>query len=167
MGSDKFERYRELLAEHPGEQNKWYAKELGVTPGTVGRWNRKLSDHSIEERLRAKLEAEFEEKLRAVLDEHESERQERERKKREAEEQADVSRRAYFQRILDECQKVDIYPSETVPVTWQGFTYTLIGGQTNTVPEVIAGVWKTSQGAQQEAEQIIRSYTKGQYLGKY
>lgn len=171
MRSEKFERYQELVAERPGELNKWYAKEVGVTPGTISRWNKKLDKRSIEERIadevRAKLEAEFEAKLRAVLDEHESERQEREHKKHKAEERAHVSRRAYFKRILDESETEIVSPAHDEDVTWQGFHYFLKGGQDNEVPSVIAGTWRQGQEARAQADALCRGYAEHhQYLGK-
>lgn len=170
MTSEKFGQYQELLTEHPGEPNQWYAKQVGVSPSTITRWNQKLDERNIEERIadkvRAKLEAEFDDKLQAVLDDHEHERQERERKKREAEERASEDRRAYFKRILEESETEIVTPTQDEDVTWQGFHYHLTGGQPNEVPSPIAGTWRQAQEARREAEQVIRGFAKGQYLGK-
>lgn len=170
MGSEKFEQYRGLLAERPGELNKWYAKEVGVTPGTIGRWNKKLDRRTLEERIadevRARLEAEFDAKLKAVLDEHEREQEERERKKVETEERADANRRAYFKRILDESDTIIVTPAHDQDVTWQGFHYLLKGGQDNEVPSPIASLWRQGQETRRQVAQVINHYAKQQYLGK-
>lgn len=171
MKNPRLEQYKRLLAEEPGQLRKWYAEQVGVTPGTIGRWNKKLDKRSVEQcmidTLRVTLQAEFDAKLKAALGEQEREREEAARKKQEAEARGSTKRRAYFKRILDTCAEVDIWPDSTVDVTWQGFRVRLIGGVKNTVPEVIAGVWRDSQKQKQQAEQTIRSYAeKQQYLGR-
>ena len=167
---EKLEAYRQLRERHPDETLRFFAEYFNVNQGTVSRWNKALKKQSIKEEaideLETRLRKEYEAKLQGILDEKEQEREEAERKKQEDEELASTNRRQYFKNILDRCATEDIYPSETTDVTWQGFRFTLIGGVKNTVPEVIAGVWRDSQKQKQQATQTIERYKLGQFLGK-
>jgi len=163
---EKLERYRQYKEEHPGETQAFYAKHFSIDGSTISRWNDKLQELSIEDRIRAKLEKEFEARVQAVVDKHEAERAEAAAKKEEAERRKSENRHQHHARTFKECARVDIYPSKTEDVTWNGHRVTLIGGQKNTVPEVIAGVWRDSQNAKQQSANTIARYTAGQYLGR-
>ena len=167
---ERLEAFQKLKAEHPDEPLAFFAAHFGVNTGTVSRWGKALKKQTIKEEaldeLETRLRKEYEAKLQAVLDEKETERAERERKKREAERLASESRHEYFKRILEECPRVDVYPSSTVDVTWQGFRFTITGGVKNTVPEVIAQVYADSQRQGQQASNTVARYQAGQYLGR-
>ncbi len=163
---EKLEAYRQLKEANPDEKLAFFADHFGVNIGTVSRWNKKLRGLSIEERIRAELEKEFEARVRAVVGELEEDREKAAAKKAEAERWKQESRHQLHARTLKECPKVDVYPSSTIDVTWQGHRYTLTGGVKNTVPEVIAGVYYESQKAGQQSAHTIARYQAGQYLGK-
>jgi len=167
---EKLEAYAKLKAEHPAEPLRFFADHFGVNQGTVSRWNKALKKLSLKEEaideLETRLRKEYDAKLQTLLDEKAEEQAEREHKRLLAEERVSENKRQYFQRIFNECQKVDIYPSETIDVTWQGIRVTLFGGQKNTVPEVIAGVYLDSQKQGQQAANTIARYQAGQHLGK-
>ncbi len=163
---EKLETYRILKEANPDEPLRFFAEEFKVNIGTVSRWNKALKKQSIQEEaideLRAKIEKEMEAKYKGIAEDKERVKAE----KAETDRRASENKREHFKRIFKECQKVDIYPATTVDVTWQGFRVTLIGGVKNTVPEVIAGVWRESQKAEQQSAQTIARFGKGQYLGK-
>ncbi len=167
---ERLQQYAALREQHPAEPLAFFAKHFSVDVGTVSRWNKALKKQSIKEEaigeLETRLRKEYETKLQTILEDKEQEREEAARKKVEAEQRKSENRRQHFRRILKECQEVDIYPSKTEDVTWQGFRYTLIGGQKNTVPDVIAGVWRESQKAQQRVARLISHLSRGQHLGK-
>lgn len=163
---EKLEAYRKLKEANPKEKLAFFAAHFGVNIGTVSRWNKKLDGLSIEERIRAELEKEFEARVQAVVDKHEAEREKAAAKRAEAEKRKSENRHARFRRIFNECAKVDIHPAKTEDITWQGIRVTIIGGQINRVPGVIAGVWRESQKAKQQSANTITRYQAGQYLGK-
>lgn len=167
---EQLERYRQLKEQHPDEPLRFFAEHFGVHIGTVSRWNKALKKLSIQEEaieeIETRLRKEYEAKLQAILEDKEQEREVAARKKAEAEKRKSENRRQYLTRVLRECAQVDIYPSKTVSVTWQGHRYVLIAGEKNTVPDIIAGIWRDSQGAQREASQTIARYEAGQYLGR-
>jgi len=163
---EKLERYRQYKEEHPGETQAFYAEHFDVDGSTISRWNDKLQELSIEDRIRAQLEKEFEARVQAVAGDLEVEREAAAAKKAEKERRKAENKREHFKRILRECPKVDIYPNATVDVTWQGFRHTLIGGVKNVIPEVVAGVYYESQRAQAEANRLIAQFVRGQHLGK-
>lgn len=164
--AEKLAAYRELKEQHPKEKLAFFAAHFGVDASTVSRWNIKLKEQTVEERIRAKLEKEFEARVQAVVDEHEAERQKAASRKAEAERRKTENRHAHHARTLRECAKVEVWPSKTVDVTWNGHRYTLTGGVKNVVPEVIAGVYLESQKAKQQSANTIARYTSGQYLGR-
>lgn len=168
--NERLETYRKLKEANPDEKLAFFAAHFGVNIGTVSRWNKKLKKLSIQEEaideLRAQIEKEMEAKYQGRFEDQEREREEAAAKKAEAERRKRENKREYFKHILQTCQKVDVYPNSTVDVTWQGHRFTLIGGQKNTVPEVIAGVWQESQKAQAQANLTIARFATGQYLGK-
>ena len=163
---EKLEVYRKLKEANSDEKLAFFATHFGVNIGTVSRWNKKLRGLSIEERIRAELEKEFEARVQAVVDKHEAEREKVAAKKAAAEKRASENRHAHHARTFRECAKVDIYPSKTEDVTWNGHRVTVYAGKKNTVPDVIAGTWRESQMAGQQAAQTIARYQAGQYLGK-
>ncbi len=167
---ERLEAYRVLKEANPDEPLRFFADEFNVNIGTVSRWNKKLKKLDIKEEaigeLRAQIEKEMEAKYQSRFEDQEREREAAVAKKAEAERRKRENKREYFKRILRECPKVDIHPNSTVDVTWQGHRFTLIGGQNNTVPDVIAGVWKESQKAQAEANLTMARLATGQYLGK-
>ncbi len=163
---EKLKAYRDLKAEHPKKPLAFFAKHFEVSSGTVSRWNRRLEELTIEDRIRAELEKEFEARVQAIADKHEAEREKAAAKKAEAERRKTENRHAHHARTLRECAKVEVWPSRTVDVTWQGHRFTLTGGVKNVVPEVIAGVYYESLRAGRESAQTIARYQAGQYLGK-
>ena len=167
---EKLEAYHKLREQHPDEPLRFFADRFGVNVGTVSRWSKALKKLDIKgealDELRAKIEKEMEAKYKGIYEDQEQARAAAAAKKEEAERLVSENRRQHHQRVFNECARVDIWPSETVDVTWNGHRMTLVGGVKNTVPEVIAGVWLDSQKQKQQAAQTIDRYKMGQFLGK-
>ena len=163
---EKLEAYRQFKEQHQGEPLAFFAAHFGADVSTISRWNRKLKKLDIKgealDELRTQIEKEMEAKYAGIAEDKEQARAAKEA----AQQRASENRRQHFQRIFNECAKVDIYPSETTDVTWQGHRMTLIGGVKNTVPEVIAGVYLDSQNQKQQASRTIEYYKAGQHLGR-
>jgi len=163
---ERLQEYAKLKAEHPDEPLRFFAEKFNVNIGTVSRWGKALKKLDIKgealDELRTQIEKEMEAKYKGIAEDKEQARAAREA----AQQRASENRRQHFQRIFNECAKVDIYPSETTDVTWQGHRMTLIGGVKNTVPEVIAGVYLDSQNQKQQASRTIEYYKAGQHLGR-
>lgn len=157
MGSPKFERYKKLLTEEPGQVRKWYAEQVGVKPGTISRWNKKLDERSLEDRIIAKVEA----RLRAeIMGEFEAE-QEAQRKRAEAQQQArEVKSEARYRRQLAECGRVEVTTTQDRIIGWNGFFYSIHAGKPTEIPAIIAQQLEQIQKDERERDRVIGYFSR-------
>lgn len=158
MKSPRFEEYKKLLAEKPGQLNKWYAEQVGVSPGTISRWNKKLDERSLEDRITARVEA----RLRAeIMGEVEAE-QEKKRKEAEALQQSrEASSEARYRRQLAECGRVMVTTTQDRMIGWNGFFYSVHAGKPTEVPMIIAQQLEQIRKGERERDSTIGYFARG------